>query len=224
MILITGSSGFIGTNMVKFCQKNNIKFHGVDLKVNKYFKFKGFTKLDLSKANRVKKLFKKIKPKTVIHLAAVSGVGSCNQDIPGAFNKNIQATFNLLNCSKEFNCKKVLIASSQAAEKFNLNPSLYAYTKRSCEDMGRTFKENFKLNISILRFSNVYGPFSFHKTSAIHQMMKCLIENKTFQIHGNGKQTRDFIYVNELVKKVFQISKVKFIKNFMILRLIKKIQ
>ena len=70
----------------------------------------------------------------------MSGVGSCNQDIPGAFNKNIQATFNLLNCSKEFNCKKVLIASSQAAEKFNLNPSLYAYTK----DLVKTWAEPLK--------------------------------------------------------------------------------
>jgi len=213
MILITGSSGFIGTNMVKFCQKNNIKFHAVDLNKNRYLKFKNFTKLDLSKASSVKKLFRKIRPRILIHLAAVSGVSSCNHDIPGAFKKNIQATFNLFNYSKDFNCKKILIASSQAAGKFNINPSLYAFTKKTCEDMGRSFKENFKLNVSILRFSNVYGPFSLHKTSAIHQMMKCLVKNKTFEIHGNGKQLRDFIYVNDLIKRVIQISKAKFVRE-----------
>ena len=53
-----------------------------------------------------------------------------------------------------------------------------------------------------MRFSNVYGPFSLHKTSAVHQMIKSLINVKTFKVHGSGNQVRDFIYVGEIVKKI----------------------
>ena len=210
MILLTGSSGFIGTNIIKYFVKKKIKFHAVDLKKNNYLYIKNFTRLDLSNKNKVEKLFKKIKPKLIIHLAAISGVNSCNDNINGAFKSNIQATFNILSNSNKFNCKKVLLASSQAAENFNFAPSVYAFTKKTCEDMAKSFKINFKFNIAILRFSNVYGPYSTHKSSAIHQIFKCLNMNKKFMIHGNGKQLRDFIYVENLIKKVIKITQKKY--------------
>ena len=75
--------------------------------------------------------------------------------------------------------------------------------------MAKTFKINFKFNIAILRFSNVYGPYSTHKSSAIHQIFKCLNMNKIFMIHGSGKQLRDFIYVENLIKKVIKITQKK---------------
>ena len=118
----------------------------------------------------------------------------------------------MLNSSR-FSCKKVLIASSQAAENFYNNPSFYALTKKTNEDMSKSFKRNFKLNVSILRFSNVYGPYSLHKSSAIHEMIKCLKKDKLFKIHGNGKQLRDFIFIDQLIKKVLKISKRRNLNN-----------
>ncbi|OUV61453.1 MAG: hypothetical protein CBC88_00280 [Candidatus Pelagibacter sp. TMED128] len=213
MILITGSSGFIGTNIVRYFLNRKVKFYGVDLKKNRYLKFKNFSKLDLSNEKKVAKLFSKIKPKLVIHLAAISGVNTCNENINGAYKNNIQATFNILLNSSRFSCKKVLIASSQAAENFYNNPSFYALTKKTNEDMSKSFKRNFKLNVSILRFSNVYGPYSLHKSSAIHEMIKCLKKDKLFKIHGNGKQLRDFIFIDQLIKKVLKISKRRNLNN-----------
>jgi len=214
MILITGSSGFIGTNLVKHLIHKKINFYGVDIKKNNYINFKNFSRLDLSKQEKIKKLFKKIKPQIVIHLAAVSGVNMCNQNNNLAYKNNVQATFNVLMASKEFKCKKVLIASSFAAEKFYTNPSFYAYTKKTCEDMSKMFKNNYNLKVSVLRFSNVYGAYSLHKSSAIHQMMRCLKKNKLFKIHGTGKQLRDFIYVEDLLKKINKIYKKNLKKNF----------
>ncbi len=207
MILITGSSGFIGTNLVKYFISKKINFHAVDKRKNIYLKFRNFTKLDLSNKKKIIKLFNKVKPKIVIHLAAISGVNMCNKNNNLAYKDNVEATFNLLMASKKLKCKKVLLASSFAVDKFDTNPSFYAYTKKTCEDMAKMFKNNYDLDISIMRFSNVYGPHSLHKTSAIHQMFQCLKNNRLFYIHGTGKQLRDFIYVEDLIKKINKIVK-----------------
>ena len=69
MILITGSSGFIGSNFVNFFIKNKVKFYGLDKKKSHYINFKNFSKIDLIDKKRLEILFKKIKPKVVIHLA-----------------------------------------------------------------------------------------------------------------------------------------------------------
>ena len=207
MILITGSSGFVGSNLIKQLMQKRKKFYGVDIKKSKYINFKNFTKLDLSDSKKVLQLFKKIKPKIVIHLAAISGVKVCHDNKNLAFKNNVETTFNVLMASKELKCKNVLIASSFAVEKFLSNPSFYAYTKKTCEDMIKIFKKYYKLNVAAMRFSNVFGPYSKHKSSAIHQMIKCLLNGKVFKIHGTGKQRRDFIYVGDLIKKINSICK-----------------
>ena len=58
------------------------------------------------------------------------------------------------------------------------------------------------MNVSILRFSNIFGPFSLHKSSSIHQIIKSNIKQSIFKIHGSGLQSRDFIYVNDLIKPI----------------------
>ena len=215
MILVTGSSGFIGSNLIQYLKKKKKSFYGIDLKQNKYLKFKNFAKVDISSLRSVHNFFKK-KPSTVIHLAAISGVNVCHQNQDLAFRNNVLATYNILSASKKYGCKKVLIASSFAVDKFSTKPNYYALTKKICEDLIKVYSKNYELNVAAVRFSNVYGPFSLHKTSAVHQMIKSLINVKTFKVHGSGNQVRDFIYVGEIVKKInFLLKKFnKTIYNF----------
>ena len=140
MILLTGSSGFIGTNIIKYFVKKKIKFHAVDLKKNNYLYIKNFTRLDLSNKNKVEKLFKKIKPKLIIHLAAISGVNSCNDNINSAFKNNIQATFNILSNSNKFNCKKVLLASLKLLRILNLRQVYMLLQKKHAKIWQRHLK------------------------------------------------------------------------------------
>ena len=212
MILVTGSSGFIGSNFIKFLIEKNKSFHGIDLKPSKYLKFKNFSKIDLASPKKVNNFFKKNKPSSVVHLAAISGVNICHQNQDLAFKNNILATYNILKASKKYNCQKVLIASSFAVEKFSSNPNFYASTKKTCEDMIKVYAKSYGLNVAAVRFSNVYGPYSIHKSSSIHQMIKCLIKKKTFEIHGTGKQVRDFIYVDEIINKLNNLIRKKLSK------------
>ena len=209
MILITGSSGFIGSNFIRYFLKNNIKFFGVDKNKNSYFKFKSFKKIDLYNKIAVFKLFKKIRPKIVIHLAADSGLNYCHLHKENSFRNNVVSTFNLLEACRKFNCKNFFFASSMAVENYELFPSFYGLTKKTGENLMKTYRSNYKIKTSILRFSNIYGPYSLHKQSAIHKMISSKIHSKVFKIHGTGKQERDFLYVKDLIRKVLKIYKRK---------------
>lgn len=214
MILITGSSGFIGSFILDYLKNRKIKCFGVDKKYNNYLRLKNFEKVNLLNKKKLSKIFKKIKPKYVIHLAAESGLNKCHKNRVKAYKNNVESTFNLLDLAEKNNCKNILIASSFAVDKFEITPSFYGFTKKTCEAMSISFKKNFNMNIATLKFSNVFGPFSKHKSSAVHQMIKCMLKKKIFNLHGSGKQKRDFIYVEDLTKKILKIIKKKKFKSF----------
>lgn len=213
MILITGSSGFIGTNILQFLINKKIKFFGIDKKKNKYIKFKNFAKINLLNKKNLNKIFKRVKPKYIIHLAAESGLNRCHENRYIAYQNNVQATFNLLHEANKNNCRNILLASSFAVDKFYKTPSFYGFTKKTCEIMSLSFNNNFGMNVATMKFSNVFGPYSRHKTSSIHQMIKCMVQNKFFKLHGSGQQKRDFIFVEELIKKIFKVIKRKKFKS-----------
>ena len=214
MILITGSSGFIGSNFVNYFLKNKIKFYGVDKVKSKYLKFQNFSKIDLIDKNKLEKLFKKLKPKIIIHLAADSGLNYCHNNIEKAFDNNLVSTFNLLTMCKKYNCKKFFFASSMAVENFDLSYSYYGFTKFASENLIKSFIKNFGIIGIIGRFSNIFGPYSSHKTSAIHEIIKCKLSDKKFYIHGTGNQQRDFLYAEDLVVKILKIITLNQPKNY----------
>ena len=210
MIIITGSSGFIGSNFIEYFLKKKIKFIGLDKIENKYLKSKYFKKINLLNKKKLTKIFSTYRPKTIIHLAANSGLNYCHTHRNEAFKNNIEVTANLLELCLKYKCKNILVASSMAAEKFSLVPSFYGFTKLSTENLIKTYKDIYGLNSTVLRFSNIFGPFSNHKSSAIHQMIKCIFDKKIlFNIHGSGNQKRDFLFSRDLVTKTLKISKKK---------------
>ncbi len=223
MIFLTGSSGFIGSNFAKYYIENNIKFRGIDKKKNNYLDSKYFIKLDLLNKKKLFKLFAKYKPKIVLHLAADSGLNYCHLNQNQSFKNNVEATFNLLQSCVKYSCKNILMASSMAAENYNENPSFYGFTKITSENLLNTYRKKYGLNSTILRFSNIFGIFSSHKSSAVHQMIKCLIDKKkNFEIHGTGKQKRDFLYSENLVLKTQKILKKRNRKFLYDVRSLKK--
>ena len=203
-ILITGSSGFIGSNMAKYLESKKVRFVGVDKIKNPYINLKSFYKLNLLNKKKLEKLIYKKKIKHIIHLAAIPGFVSCHKNPELAFKNNVEATFNLISITNKYKVKNIIIASSMGTDNFEKNPGIYSFTKLVCEKMGKTFSNINSIKIKICKISNVFGPYSAHKSSVVHVFIKKILNDQKLLIHKNGKQERDFIYVDEVCEKLYK--------------------
>ena len=168
-------------------------------------------KADISNYNFAVKITKNID--YIIHLAAESGVDTSVKNPEKSFKVNVIGTFNYLNAARINNIKGFIFPSSGAVfgdvkppidENLARNPiSPYGSGKLSGETFCETFSKVFKLNTTILRFSNAYGRFSTHKTSVIAKFIQNILNNKSVIVNGDGQHTRDFIFVDDICSAIY---------------------
>jgi len=199
-ILITGSSGFIGSNLIYKLKKDKKKFYAIDKATNPYLKIKNFYNINLCNLKKLDNFFKRKKIKYIIHLAALPGFVNCHISPGNAFDDNVHATINILNLGLKYKVNKILIASSMGVDNFYKSPSIYGLTKLVCELYGKTYSKVKKMKIINCKLSNVFGPYSYHKNSVIHSFIKKIILDKPMEIHSNGFQKRDFIFVEDVCR------------------------
>ncbi|MFC1590153.1 NAD-dependent epimerase/dehydratase family protein [Candidatus Omnitrophota bacterium] len=215
--LVTGGCGFIGTNIIRSLSGQIPKMRVIDdLSTGRYENIDGlgaeFIKGDIRDLNALEKAIKGVD--MVIHLAAHTGVVSSVKDPRLDFETNAAATFNLLNLAKDNNIKKVIFASTGGAILGDVEPpvhedmvprpiSPYGASKLAAESYCSAFSASYGLQTLALRFSNVYGPYSTHKSSVVAQFMKDILTGSAMTVYGDGKQTRDFLFVDDLVRAVF---------------------
>ena len=107
----------------------------------------------------------------------------------------------MIACKKN-NIKNFILASSIGVENYINNPSVYGLSKYVCENMETPLIRIFNMNIKVCKISNVFGPYSKHKTSSVHAFIKNILKRKN-KIHSKGLQKRDFIFVEDVCKKLF---------------------
>jgi UDP-glucose 4-epimerase len=219
-VLITGGAGFVGTNLTKFLLEHELANHIRIIDNESVGSRQGLASLDvefvlgdLRDKGMLQQVLKGID--IVIHLAADTRVMDSIADPRFNFDNNVVATFNLMMAMVDNNVKTMVNASTGGAilgevpppvhEEMVPNPlSPYGASKLAIEGYSSAFAEIYNMNIMNLRFSNVYGPLSFHKGSVVATYLKALLNHSPIVVFGDGEQTRDYIYTEDLCKGIVQ--------------------
>lgn len=149
----------------------------------------------------------------IVHLAANTGVQPSIKDPRNDCMTNVLGTLNYLEAAKIHGIKRFVFASSSAllgdAEPpfhENLLPqpvSPYGSSKLSGEGYCSAYCRTFGIETTMLRFSNVYGPGSTYKQSVVAKFIRSALRNGSIEVFGDGRQTRDFIYIDDLVRAIY---------------------
>lgn len=148
----------------------------------------------------------------VVHLAAHTGVSESVEDPRHDLEANIVGTLNALLAARDGSAACFVLASSNAplgsagppaSERVVPHPrSPYGAGKLAGEALCAAFATSYGLRTAVLRFSNVYGPHSEHKQSVVARFMTRILAGCPLVVYGDGQQTRDFIYVDDLCRGI----------------------
>ena len=235
-ILVTGGCGFIGSNFLKIMvpKYKKTKFLNIDsltyagksenvrnLKNKKNYKF---LKIDISNFSKLNKVIKKFKPKVIVHFAAESHVDNSIKS-PGKFiQSNILGTYNILRSINK-NIFLLHISTDEVYghvennksfnEKTSYNPrSPYSSSKASADHLVSAWNTTYNYNSTIINCCNNFGP-NQDDEKFIPVIINSIIKNKKIPIYGNGKQKREWIYVDDFISCLdFIITKKLFGQNF----------
>jgi UDP-glucose 4-epimerase len=225
--IVTGGAGFIGSNLVDKLtgeghevtvldnlstgqlenlkqSKNNIKFINIDLS---------------KQTDELKDIFKN--SDWIFHLAGLADIVPSIIEPKKYFNSNVAGTINVLEAARVNNIKSFIYAASASCygipknyptpENSQINTQYpYALTKYLGESLVMHYAKVYKMPNTSLRFFNVYGPRSRTKGAygaVFGVFLAQKLSNKPLTIVGDGKQTRDFIHVYDLVEAIFKVAK-----------------
>ncbi|MTI80525.1 MAG: NAD-dependent epimerase/dehydratase family protein [Firmicutes bacterium] len=216
-ILVTGGAGFIGSHIVDLLINKNHKVAILDnlttghmINVNPKAKFYYG---DIRNVKLVNHIFKEYRPQVVIHQAAQVSVPNSLKDPVEDARINVEGSVNLLEACRLTNVRKFIYASSAAVygepnylpidEKHPLKPqSGYGLSKLTVENYLRIYKSLYGLQYTVLRYANIYGPRqdALGEGGVVSIFINSLINNQQPTIFGDGKQTRDLVYVKDVAK------------------------
>ena len=236
-IIITGGSGFIGSNLIQLLLKKKYKVINIDksaysanpYNVKEFKKNKNyfFFKLDINQRTKIVKIIKKYKPLGIINLAAETHVDRSIDSAEKFIKTNIGGVYNLLEIFRKLkkitkNKMKLLQISTDevygdipenklASENNNYKPSSpYSASKASADQLIKAYGRTYDIKTLIANPCNNYGPNQFPE-KFIPKMIFNLLNNKPLPVYGKGKNTREWTYVKdscEAILKVFEKGKI----------------
>ena len=230
-IIVTGGLGFIGSNLINFLIKKNYCVTNID-KVSyssNFFNTRefrnntnyNFIKCNINNQKKIFNIFKKVLPIGIYNLAAETHVDR-SIDGPKEFIKsNIEGVFNLLEAFKKYHVLNKTarfihistdevfgdILKGRSNEQFQYKPSSpYAASKAASDHLVSSYVRTFKIPAIITNCSNNYGPKQ-HPEKLIPKLIYNIINNKPLPIYGNGKNSREWIYVKDHCNALYKILK-----------------
>ncbi len=226
-IFITGTAGFIGFHLAKHLLELNFEVRGFDAFTDYYdvnlkrkrneilHSFPNFSSCEGWLQN--KDIFQtdcdKYNPNIIIHLAAQAGVRYSLHDPRSYLDSNILGTFNVLESAHRLNVDHLIIASTSSVYGANTDMpfgetqqtdtqlTFYAATKKAIESMAHSYSHLWGIPTTVLRFFTVYGPWG-RPDLALFKFVKSILNEEPIEIYNHGKMSRDFTYIDDLVRSI----------------------
>ena len=226
-IVVTGGLGFIGSNLIDLLLKKNFFVINVDkvtyssnhynVKEFKNSKKYRFIKTDIGN-KKLKDIFVKYKPVGIFNLAAETHVDRSIDNPSNFIQSNIVGVYNLLESFKNFskqNKSKLIhistdevygdILTGRSSEKYPYKPSSpYAASKAASDHLVGSYVRTYNLNAIVTNCSNNYGPKQ-HPEKLIPKLIYNILNNRPLPIYGNGKNSREWIYVKDHCEALLKI-------------------
>jgi len=222
-VLITGAAGFIGSQLAYRLWKQGADLVLVDdfsygSKDNLTFEDHDFNGdiivADISKFENVRDIFEAYKDiDYVYNIAGIAPLPDCQTNPSRAIEVNVNGLVNVLECARIYGIKKVIQASTNAMyenetafpvseEFYNLPTLIYPNTKYCAERFAQSYADTYGMNVTCIRFANVYGPHIDclrKQPPFVGYMIRELYYDRTPIFHSTGEQKRDYIYVDDLI-------------------------
>jgi len=237
-ILVTGSAGFVGSEVALKLLKKNFIVVGIDnhnnyydesLKNNRVKRLKKFKnykhcKFDILNQNKILSICKKYKIKKIIHLAGQAGVRHSLVNPKSYLKTNVIGFFNILEVCRKLKIKRLIYASSSSV--YGLNKkipfsendntdhpiSFYSATKKSNEIMAHSYSYLYNIETIGLRFFTVYGPWG-RPDMALFKFVNNIFNNKKIKVYNKGDHMRDFTYIDDITDGIIKIFNLNLKKD-----------
>ena len=233
--LVTGVCGFIASQVCSQLLEEGDQVIGVD-NLNNYYDVRlkkwrldqltihpnannfRFVKLDIENPESLKELCRSEGHfDAVLNLAARAGVRYSMENPHVYLSTNAEGSLNLLECMLEHECTKFVLASTSSlyagqkmpfTEDLAVNQPLspYAATKKAGELMAYSYHKLYGIDVSVVRYFTVFGPAGRPDMSP-YRFIKWITEGETIQIFGDGSQSRDFTYIDDIAKGTIAATK-----------------
>ena len=229
-ILVTGGFGLLGKPLVQKLVKLNHNVIILEKKSTDRIKFlktkpKKIIAGDFLNKDLVGRIIKKYKVNVIFHLGAITQVLDSLKDPYITHQINVMGTINFLENIRKINNKIIFIYSSSDKAYGELNKrkeykesdrlqSVYPYdvSKSASDLICQSYAKTYSLTAGIIRCGNIYGPGDFNLKRLIPEVILSSLKNKRFTIRSSGKSTRDYVYVEDVVKAYISLMN-KLIKS-----------
>lgn len=229
-VLITGAAGFIGSQLAHRLWKDGAELILIDnfsygSKDNLMFEDHDFNseiqKVDIRDKEAIKEIFQNNKIDYVYNIAGIAPLPDCQLNPTEAIEVNLVGFVNILENSRIYGVKKVIQASTNAMyenetefptheDNFKQPTLIYPNTKYCAERFAESYCKTYGMNVTCLRFANVYGPHIDclrKQPPFVGYMIRELYYDRVPVFHSTGEQRRDYIYVEDLINLAILVQK-----------------